>query len=170
MTQSKKKISLPPISCLLSNEHWTDTRVGIASFIIVLVIFVYSISVLAEINKALNKHSDLSDDSFRLLYNISRATLQSYYGLFVAILLISGCVLFSLIWSVLPQSYKCALVNNYSLVLFTIFLLIVSIMVKSTISPKDLSSAFSNILNIIVLVLSILSLMYYAYVTYEQMK
>jgi hypothetical protein len=170
MTQSKKKFSLPPISCLLSDEHWTETPVGIASFIIVVMIFVYSISVLSEINKALNKHSELNEDEFRRLYKISRFTLQNYYGLFIAILLISGCALFSLIWTVLPQEIRCHLVNNYSVVIFTMFILIVSSMVMHDISSKDFSSSFSNILNVIVLILSILSLLYYIYSAYEQMK
>ena len=155
------KTLLPPISCIVSKNKWTKSFTGTLFFISILIIFIYSISILSNINRVLISGSAAKYEDFITMYGISRGSLERYNGVFIAILLISGSIVFYSIWTVLPYDYQCMIFSPYTILLFTIFLLIITSMTINDISPKHFTTMFTRISNILVLALTVLILLYY---------
>lgn len=157
------KSLLPPAGCLIQDNNKINVAL-LVFFVIVGIIFAYSIIFLLDIGKILIKNSELSDTEFITKYNISRSTLEKYQTVFITMLVISGSIVLSIIWTSLPKSVHCWLFNRYTILLFVILVFTISIKVIFEISPKHFASEYLRVINIIVLSMTGIALLVYLWV------
>lgn len=140
------------------NNKWYKSGVGISFFCLTVFCFLYSTSVLYTINKLLNDGAGYSRDDFQTKYGVKRGDMINLQSIFIALTIISTAIFFYFIVSVIPHNIQCILFNQYAMLVFILFVLVISSWVQSSVSSKNFSSKFVKILNLIALIVSVLVL------------
>jgi len=150
--QQKKKFTLK----YYNSKPWYKSIIGICFVIVVTLLFLYGVIVLSIVNSILYEGSSLTSSEFKNTYGVARGDLHNLQTIFTIIVVLTSIVMFGMLLQIMPDSLKSKLFNKYTVILFILFMFIISCWVQSSIASKDFSNVTVNIINLIILIVTVL--------------
>lgn len=147
------------------HQPWYASVAGILFFMTMIILFSYVVATLNVIGEVLRRGENMSAAEFRQVYQVDRDTLQNQQQLFITLLVFMTIILAILIWTSLPQRVKCGIFNQYTMVLFFFFVLVVSSWSDANIAHKAYVKPTTNVLNGVAIAFTSIFLIVYALYT-----
>lgn len=106
-----------------SPQRWYQSVTGILFFLVILIFFSYTSSILSIVNNILRKGTTLSSEEFHDRFHASRESIQNLQLIMTLMTILLGMIFAILLWSGLPDSLKCALFNQHTALLLIFIVL-----------------------------------------------